>query len=53
MAGVFITSEFENKIYEVIKMCETVQARNFEMDSTGYRMRDMERYMVDAVRARL
>ena len=41
MAGVFITSEFENKIYEVIRMCESVQARKFEMDSTGYRLRDL------------
>lgn len=29
MAGVFITSEFENKIYEVIRMCESVQTRKF------------------------
>lgn len=53
MAGVFITSEFENKIYEVIRMCENVQARKFEMDNTGYRLRDLERYLVDAVRSRL
>lgn len=53
MAGVFITSEFENKIYEVIRMCETVQARKFEMDNTGYRLRDLERYLVDAARSRL
>lgn len=41
MAGVFITAEFENKIYDVIKMCESVQARKLEMDSTGYRLRDL------------
>ena len=53
MAGVFITSEFETKIYDVIRMCESVQARKFEMDQTGYRLRDLERYLVDAVRGRL
>jgi len=53
MAGVFITSEFENKIYEVIRICESVQARKFEMDNTGYRLRDLERYLVDAARSRL
>jgi hypothetical protein len=41
MAGVFITSEFETKIYDVIRSCESVQARKFEMDSTGYRLRDL------------
>lgn len=41
MAGVFITAEFENKIYDVIRMCENVQVRKIEMDSTGYRLRDL------------
>ena len=53
MAGVFITSEFEMKIVEVIKRCEGVQAKKFEMDVRGYRLRDVERYLVDAVRNRL
>jgi len=34
-------------------MCENVQARKIEMDNTGYRLRDLERHLVDAVRGRL
>lgn len=53
MAGVFITSEFEMRINDVIRMSESVQVKKFEMDATGYRLRDLERYLVDAVRSRL
>ena len=53
MAGVFITGEFETKIYDVIRKSETVQVKKVEMDATGYRLRDLERYLVDAVRSRL
>ena len=53
MAGVFITSEFEQKIYDVIRMCESVQVKKLEMDQSGYRLRDLERYLVDAARSRL
>lgn len=53
MAGVFITAEFELKIMEVVRQCEAVQARKFEMDANGYRLRDLERYLVEAVRSRL
>lgn len=41
MAGVFITAEFENKIYDVIRTCENVQVTKIEMDSSGYRLRDL------------
>ena len=53
MAGVFITSEFEMRIMEVIKMSESVQTTKFEMNMGGFRMRDVERHLVDAVRGRL
>ena len=41
MAGVFINNDFETKVYEVIARCETVQTRKFEMDQSGYRLRDL------------
>lgn len=53
MAGVFITSEFETKIYDAIKMCENIHTKKFEMDASGYRLRDMERYLVEQARTRL
>ena len=38
MAGVFITSEFENKIYEVIRMCEKPRPGNskWKTRATGW-----------------
>lgn len=53
MAGVFITSEFEARIESVIKQCQTIQTKNIEFETTGFRLKDMERYLIDSVRSRL
>lgn len=53
MAGVFITSEFEARIESVIKQCQTIQTKNIEFETAGFRLKDMERYLIDSVRSRL
>lgn len=51
MAGVFITSEFEAKIEVAIKRCENIEVKRFDME--GYRLKDLEKYLVEACRAKL
>ena len=51
MAGVFITSEFEAKIEMAIKKCQTIEVKRFDME--GYRLKDLEKYLVQACRAKL
>jgi hypothetical protein len=53
MAGVFITSEFEARIESVIKQCQTIQTKNIEFETAGFRLVDMEKYLIESVRNRL
>ena len=53
MAGVFVTTEFEASIESVIKQCQTIQTKNIEFETTGYKLKDMEKYLVDSVKQRL
>ena len=41
MAGVFITSEFEARIESVIKQCQTIQTKNIEFETAGFRLKDL------------
>ena len=53
MAGVFITSEFEARIESVIKQCQTIQTKNIEFETAGFKLKDMENYLIESVRNRL
>jgi len=52
-AGVFITSEFEQRIDTLIRQCDSIAVKKFDFQAEGHRIIDIERELINMVEKRL